>query len=385
MKWLKGFTLIEIMLGILIFSMIMIVAFQALSSVSYGKIGLVQNTNIEKQSIYFSEKFFEMIKAWGTLDYEEYFNRKVVNMWGSTPIYSSGHYARGTWFWNYWVNGNLTNNYGGGYYYCISPNGSFMWTWWCVWDFNTWSLVIDSDYSWESQRYGQYKLQFIDYNSNYDSDWGLRWDEDGNWKIVWDDDDEFLWTGPSAFTWWTNIKELYLLSWDKKTRTLFRWSVKDDPNAPTSANCNFWNWSSPTWSWCLGTIEFLKLEWKDWGFDHVFNNSDIDWTEFDGNIDTWLIHNDFSPSWSVAGSNAQNHWIKLFPDSMNVSDFKVFAFPNSDVRYNWKDEQEEKNIAPYIRIQFNVEPSWGEKKDLKMKSKVVNFSTTISLTDIFSQ
>ena len=71
----KGFTLIEIMLWILIFSMVIVWGFQALSAIWYGKIKLVQSTDIQKQSIYFSEKFFEDIKSWGTLDYEEYFNK----------------------------------------------------------------------------------------------------------------------------------------------------------------------------------------------------------------------------------------------------------------------------------------------------------------------
>jgi hypothetical protein len=31
-----------------------------------------------KEAFYLSQKFFEDIKAGGTLDYEEYFNRKVV-------------------------------------------------------------------------------------------------------------------------------------------------------------------------------------------------------------------------------------------------------------------------------------------------------------------
>jgi hypothetical protein len=39
---------------------------------------LIERTNITKDVVYFTEKLFEEIKSGGTLDYEEYFNRKVV-------------------------------------------------------------------------------------------------------------------------------------------------------------------------------------------------------------------------------------------------------------------------------------------------------------------
>ena len=47
------------------------------------------------------------------------------------------------------------------------------------------------------QRYGEYRQQFIDYNSNHNGDGG---DEDGNGNIRGDDDDKEIAMGPSAFT-----------------------------------------------------------------------------------------------------------------------------------------------------------------------------------------
>jgi hypothetical protein len=39
----------------------------------------MHKTATQKQMLYFSEKLFEMIKYGGTIDFEEYFNRKIVN------------------------------------------------------------------------------------------------------------------------------------------------------------------------------------------------------------------------------------------------------------------------------------------------------------------
>ena len=160
------------MLWILIFSIVILAWFQALSRVNIWKVKLYTQIDIEKQAFYFSEKMFEMIKSAWTVDYEEYFNRKVV--WNTT--YLSWHFDKNTWFGNFWSGWNLTTpNYWDWFYYCMSPSWSSMWTWWC------------SD--WTYQRFGQYYYQFIDYNSNQDND---SWDEDWDWNFIWDDDDEYL-------------------------------------------------------------------------------------------------------------------------------------------------------------------------------------------------
>ena len=120
---LKAFTLVEIMLSVLIFSIVLIWGFKAYSWVLIWKIKLIESTDIQKEAFYFSEKFFEEIKKGWTIDYEEYFNRKVV--WTSTQ---SGHYDIPTGFWNFgrdwWNNSNNveTTNYGDEFYYCRSWN-----------------------------------------------------------------------------------------------------------------------------------------------------------------------------------------------------------------------------------------------------------------------
>ncbi len=356
------------------------------------KVKLIESTNIEKEAFKFSQKFFEEIKSWGLIDYEEYFNRKVVN-WNDTwaAIYSSWHFIKETWFWNYWVDWDISAwTYWDWFYYCRS----WIWisnkmTWiWCVTKFNT-----STEYSvlTEPQRYGQYSFQFIDYNSNYDDDTpDSLWDEDWvNW-IIWDDDDEYLWMGPKIFESWTWVTELYLISADKTKRTLFRWAVKEDPyNKPLSATCDFTtNPKTPTWSGCLGTIEFLRLEWKDWGEGHDKDTSSTglyDWV-----VDTWLIdkdfagHSDYDTNPIVAGSwTIDSYWMPLFPDSISVKSFDIQAYPNKDIKKAWKEDLSE--LSPYVRLKLTLTPSRKVKARIKWKIPEFNISTTVNLTEIFSR
>jgi len=355
---LSAFTLVEIMMWVLIFSLVIIWGFKAYSWVLIWKIKLIEWTDIQKEDFYFSEKFFEEIKRWGTIDYEEYFNRKVVGT--STQ---SGHYDTPTWFWNFWKWWNVgSTTYWNRFYYCRSGNGlanKIIGTW-CV-DNNILNSVDNQ--STEPQQFWQYALQFIDYNSNYNADLG---DEDGDWNIIWDDDDEYLWEWPEAFS-SSEVKEIYLISADRKNRTLFRWDTFPDEAKPTEMR------------W---TIKFLKLEWKDWWYNHSKS-----WTWlYDWVVDTWIINKDFN-GWTstIAGSNTTNYWQPLFWDNINVTDVKFFAYPNKDLELAWKDASATTNIAPYIRIQMTLKPSYKARRWIKWKIPEIKINTTISLTDIYSR
>lgn len=376
------FTLVEIIIWILISSTIIIAWFQFFASVSIWKVKLIESTNIEKETFFFTQKLFEEIKKWWLIDYEEYFNRQVVNTWNAWDLYLSWHFKHDTWFGNFWQLWNVwTTTYWNWFYYCRSWDWVQMWTLWCVF---SWAINdVWTSFAWIPQRYGEYSFQFIDYNSNYDDDWG---DEDWNWSwsIIWDEDDEYLWEWPSVFESWTWVTELYLLSADKKKRTIFRWNVKQDPEVDWVYNCDFTtNPSSPTWTWCLWTIEFLKLDWKDWWLDHSTWSNDFG--EYDWVIDTWLIDSDFAWWTDVAWSNNTNYWLPLFPDTINVSSFEVFAYPNKDIDLAWKDASPETNISPYVRLKLKLSPSWKVKKKISWKVPEFEINTTISLTDIYSR
>ncbi len=375
----KAFTLIEIMVWILIFTMVIISWFQVLNSLMFWKLKLIEKTNVEKEAYYFSEKFFDMIKKWWTIDYEEYWNRRVVG-----TSYSSWHYAIETGFWNFWEWWSTwTTTYGASYYYCLSWDAVGwwwvrMWTWWCLTGTNTGSLWT-WDYTWTPQRYGQYSFHFIDYNSNYDDDLG---DENWNWDFMWDDDDEYLWEWPEVFPWWLRMKDLYLINWQRNKRTLFRWSVKTDP---PYIPCDYSDASNPTGTGCLWTVEFLKLIGKDRGMDHQDWSSDADGTEYDGIVDTWIIDPDFT-WWAeiVAWSNLNSYWQPIFPSSIDVDSMNIELYPNKSLEYAWRDFSPEVNLSPYLRIQLILTPSRKTKSRLKWKTSTIEINTTINLTDIFS-
>ncbi len=384
---IKAFTLVEIMIWILVVSTVIIAWFQAYSSIAVWKINLVEKTDMQKDSFYFTEKLFQIIKKWWVLDYEEYFNRKVV--WTNT---SSGHYLAPTWFWNYWKDWDLINDYWEWFYYCssdstsnsVSGNGCF----------DNWlSYYSDGlDYlssNWDYQRYWQYSLQFIDYNSNMNSDW---WDENNDWSILWDDDDEILWDGPDVFLSWSDVKEIYLISGDWTKRTIIRWNIKQDNFAPPWSTCNassITDFSNTNLEWCRWTIEFLKLEWYDYWLDHDISTIDSDWSQYDWVIDTWIYDSQFTwvTWWNInqLASDGWDYWKELFPDTVSVTDFKVYAYPNIDPEDSWKNDTPSSKISPYITINFKIKPSWEVRSRLKNDWKEINLTTTINLTDIYSK
>ena len=362
------FTLIEILTWVLIAGIVMTSWFYALNLITLSRIKLLEETEITREAFYLSQKLFEEIKAWGTLDYEEYFNRKIVNMSAGTNVWS-WHFIKPTWFWNFGTGGIVgsANYWAPEFYYCTN-----MGTGWCVtWNnrfaWFTWSA--SQNYSGIPQRYGQYKYQFIDF----------RWDQNNNGDIRGDQDDEHMWNGPEAFTGWTNVRELYLISGDGKKRTFFRWNVKQDPNAPAWSVCNGAN---PTGSGCLGNIEMLRLTGEDMWFSHVGA-----WLwAFNGIIDTWKIDRAFA-GWAdiVAASNSTNYRQEFFSDGISVKDFKVFAYPNIDTKHAWKVTWLSQNVNPYVRIDMTLVPSWRKRAQMKWELPEIKISTTINLVEYFSQ
>ena len=350
-KTKKAFTLIEVIVSILIVSIVIIAWFQLYLQASSSKIKIVEQTNLEKNVFYFSEKLFSLIKKWWILDYEEYFNRKIV--WLETE---NGHYKKNTWFWNFWSG-------------------------WKIWTEAIWI------------KYWEYSFQFLDYNSNYDDD---KWDENWDWSIKRDDDDEYLWIWPEAFEADTDLKEIYLLSWDKSKRTFIRWNIKQDEFADKISSfekCDK-NPTSPNFKYCRGTIEFLELEGKDWWLDH--DDSTQDQYQNDWVVDTWVIAKSFSWKSNLTANDSIIAWWKddkwfrkaLFSDDINITWFKVFAYPNIDNSKVWKvDEQEQQNkylISPYLITSVKVKPSWKIKTRLRWDVQEISFNSTINLTEIFS-
>ncbi len=378
---IKAFTLIEVLVSILIVAVILVSWFQAYSMVFAWKIKLIERTKLQKEVVFFSERLFQTIKKWWTIDYEEYFNRKMV--WTETK---SWHYLKNTSFWNVW-------SYIDDFYYCRSLEPNIMTaTWWCF------DNGLNTDITWKkpnilqnkkAQRYWQYAWvwekflwQAWDYNKDWWDDseiWWVAWDYFNVWTIIDEKDDLALWGLPEVFKNGENLKELYLISWDKKTRTFFRYSVKKDPNAIAGANCDFSDgiW---TWSWCLWNIEFLVLDWKDRWMDH--NKLVEDKWQNDWYIDTWLINERFnSKKEELAWASSDAYRKPLFPRFINVSKFGIYLYPNK----NQKIDNFSEKISPYLILVLEVEPSWEIKKRIRWKINPINLTTTINLTEVFSK
>ncbi|MDP5039196.1 MAG: hypothetical protein NWP80_02010, partial [Candidatus Gracilibacteria bacterium] len=359
---------------------VMVGGFYAITSVNLGKTKIIESSTITQDSFYFGQKLFEEIKFGGTIDYEEYFNRKVI---GTTT--QNGHYKIKTGFGNFGQGGSVgttstpISNYGNSFYYCRSGNGTSMGVNGCYNNtFNTTGASLGNS----QQRFGQYAFQFIDYNSNESSNMG---DENGDLNIRGDDDDENLGEGPIVFDYGIDVKELYLISGDRKKRTYFRWKWKQDPNKPSYiGNCNITSDNNSYSDGCIGTIQILKLVGEDWGVNHLKSGTGFG----DGIIDTWLLDSNFYGNTTdiISGSvDMEQYWVDLFPDTLSVKSFEVYPYPNINRNYSWKNIDNQKNINPYVQIKLNLIPSWKKRVTIKGELPEIQMNKTINLSDYFSK
>ena len=88
----KGLTLVELMLSMTIFSLIMIFILSSVQSMMAARIKSMNRIALTEELYFFSEQLFTAIKEGGTIDYEEYWNRKTYNteMNGSHYKFASG-------------------------------------------------------------------------------------------------------------------------------------------------------------------------------------------------------------------------------------------------------------------------------------------------------
>lgn len=98
----------------------MITVLESVANITIARTKSMNRVTLLEELYYFSESLATKIKDGGTIDYEEYWNRKVVG----TAATSSGHFSQFTGYGNYGKDGTGTN-YGGGYYYCRSGGGGY--------------------------------------------------------------------------------------------------------------------------------------------------------------------------------------------------------------------------------------------------------------------
>lgn len=74
----KGFTLLEMLLSITVFSVILILAFAAFGNISVSKQKILGDVDVYEQLYTALEQLSSTIKEGGDIDYEEYFNRRML-------------------------------------------------------------------------------------------------------------------------------------------------------------------------------------------------------------------------------------------------------------------------------------------------------------------
>lgn len=116
----NGFTLVEMIVSITIFAIIIIMAFDTMSNIGILRNRVSSRLDLNNELYSVTEKFVDLIKTGGDIDYEEYWNRKAI---GTNT--SSGHYSIFSGFGNY---GSGSAGYGGDIYYCVSGDGVSMGT-----------------------------------------------------------------------------------------------------------------------------------------------------------------------------------------------------------------------------------------------------------------
>ncbi len=97
-----GMTLVELMVAMTIFAMIISSVFLTVQYMSMARMNTAHRMELTQQLYLFQEQLFTLIKDGGTIDFEEYWNRKVF---GTET--KNGHYKTPTGFGNYGKGGSV--------------------------------------------------------------------------------------------------------------------------------------------------------------------------------------------------------------------------------------------------------------------------------------
>lgn len=383
----SGFTLIEVMVSITLFSGLLIAAFSSFGNIAHLKNKIVSDVDIYEQLYVASEHLSTIIKEAGGIDYEEYFNRSLVG-----TAMSGGHYATPSGFGNFGQGGAIsaTPTFGNDVYLCRSNGAASVLANGCALTgaINT----HGASQAGAMQRYGQYRLQFTDYNSRGSNDTATCLaqlkpgmpigDQNCDGKIAGDADDESLGLGPIAFPKNTALPEVYLIdkTGSNPTRLILRLLIERDPDAPSVAPCDT---VTGTGTGCIGRLQMLRLIGRDLGTTHGVSS-----TSYDGTIDTWECAPDFPcntmPNHVLDGiqrylpTGADSEWIDVFSKDINVQLAQFYLNPNLDYALSWKDAGD--NLAnSYLRMNLRLGYSWKKRKLIKLSVPEVNITTTLNL------
>lgn len=358
----KWFTLIEVIIVLSIFFVLISIIFGAYSRLVRTKYSIQAKQSLIQSSYYMLEKLNIELKNY-TVDYEEYFNRKMV--WCDWTEYWD------TFTWN--VNSGVQNWNCDNFTAFGNQNSILLWdkakirlyscsstTWYTApelvienvsvqdgsWCFNVGVFTNDS---WFKQSFGQYFQQLWDYK-----------DDSGKWAwVVWDDDDEDVWMWPIAIWDAQNIKELYLISQDGTKRIMFRRKIVKSGD---------WNrdWVVSWDSEYRYNLQMLRLRWFDAWDTHDFDDPNAVWI-YDGKVDTWacdyagwFICNGSGVWWVYSWFNLplnNSDWrVNMFEKNLTISNFNVIISPDENPKYVWRET--DKQINPFITLTVESKLYW---------------------------
>lgn len=388
-KQFSLFTMVELLVVLVIMSLVFLMILSIYSKMIVTKVDVEAKQSLIQNSYSMLEKLSVVIKDY-TIDYEEYFNRRIVwcnwaNWWDSflwnvnnkwyCPNYT--YYGNKSWLssfdWSalyYCTNETLwagTNpDLHGNYIVQSSPIKNWNWCW--SWDLNITPLN-------NPQSYYQYKYQYFNYWVDID---GVAW-------VIWDDDDEDLWVWPVAV--WDNnsVKELYLISKDWKNRLFLRRNLIWTGNFDWK--WTWWDYMYEKWY----NIQMLKLRWFDAWSWHDFTDNDrfmYDWV-----VDTWACDysQGFKWNWNSIKywwtdnyklpNDNNDCWVNIFWKDLTIADWNLQIYPNKYYWYSWNENWVQ--INPYIRIQINTkiygEPWYWKVNPVNLSWYQMTLQTTLNV------
>ena len=74
----SGFTLVEVLVSVMLSGLILTAGYSSFQGIMKSQIQLGGVIDIQRNLFYLNEKLASLIHKGGTLDYEEYFNRRIL-------------------------------------------------------------------------------------------------------------------------------------------------------------------------------------------------------------------------------------------------------------------------------------------------------------------
>jgi prepilin-type N-terminal cleavage/methylation domain-containing protein len=330
-----GFSLIEVLVSVILSGMLLSSAFAAFQGIMKSQVRLSGSINIQQNLFYLNEKLSSLIREWGTIDYEEYFNRRILGYeksmtdegwtYSETSKYGNGDNISGRP--NIYLCGVESGDDSEG---CLAENGVAL--------AGTSNPIFDISITNLHMSYGQYRTLGLNYNSPAGFPTPMKLPP------------IFPFSNTELHNKW--MSELYLIKKlpdNSFERMYFRHIYTQDP-LRTDLVC------MPTVSiaWCLGKIQMTRLK-----------SCDTLPTGGDGILDAWVPHMDFWGSENpceiinseneIANASDNLIWADMSSPDMNVIGVGFLPFPlKIPGQMAWAGEEA---FSPIIQIQLEVQLS----------------------------